>query len=492
MASELKNPFDDLGRYGIESNRLAKNRVSAPKTRPGSGPRMTPKTENKPLLQPENPAAPKERPAGESGLPEQIELEPVGPENAPYQPYGDIGPFGPRWEGSNPLFRNPFSDGTPRKPKTQAPTTQKILSPFVVKKESARDAVAIIVTAVVAVLWFLVKLPPLTLRLPPLYGAVVFICLIYFIVSFIIHGFDFKFSYKQDYWKFLFRHCKVMLVVVIIALAALVIALFSSWPLLRHAALAELMPLTVAEEPAAPAVPAVDEAAALGAGGALLAAEPDLTGLKIGGGDLCRTADGPAWVLYLEPAAGQKRDVDACITVDAVTGQAAVQPLPAPLTFVKPGYQMDRPLWFRHPAWVLGDPVFELDDSGRAFWVMPRLRNGVGLLSGAEVTGVLVLDAVTGEETLYAPDQVPGWVDHVYPADLLEKEYNFYGLYARGYRPPENKDEAVTRLRDPQPAILDDGLCLRAEIWDNGEEPAQVGVLTADLRTGAGLVSPVT
>ena len=101
-------------------------------------------------------------------------------------------------------------------------------------------------------------------------------------------------------------------------------------------------------------------------------------------------------------------------------------------------------------------------------------------------------ESVTGEETLYAPDQVPGWVDHVYPAELLEKEYNFYGLYARGYRPPENKDEAVTRLRDPQPAILDDGLCLRAEIWDNGEEPAQVGVLTADLRTGAGLVSPVT
>lgn len=45
----------------------------------------------------------------------------------------------------------------------------------------------------------------------------------------------------------------------------------------------------------------------------------------------------------------------------------------------------------------------------------------------------MLVNAVTGECTYYDAADVPAWVDHVYPAELIEQQYNYHGAYINGF-----------------------------------------------------------
>jgi hypothetical protein len=82
---------------------------------------------------------------------------------------------------------------------------------------------------------------------------------------------------------------------------------------------------------------------------------------------------------------------------------------------------------------MLGTPVFEIDDSGNPYWVVAIQEHRVGLFGGLDVKGVLIVDAITGDITEYSVDEVPNYIDNVYPSDILIDLYNYYGMYQGGF-----------------------------------------------------------
>ena len=44
------------------------------------------------------------------------------------------------------------------------------------------------------------------------------------------------------------------------------------------------------------------------------------------------------------------------------------------------------------------------------------------------------MNAVTGESQYY--EEVPNWVDHVYDANLIMEQYDYYGMYHNGLSTP--------------------------------------------------------
>ena len=75
---------------------------------------------------------------------------------------------------------------------------------------------------------------------------------------------------------------------------------------------------------------------------------------------------------------------------------------------------------------------FEIDDNFNPYWVMPYYRNTIGW-SAAEVKGVLIVDAQTGEIKDYGLEDVPEWVDRVYPIEFIETQLDNWGKYLNGY-----------------------------------------------------------
>ena len=49
------------------------------------------------------------------------------------------------------------------------------------------------------------------------------------------------------------------------------------------------------------------------------------------------------------------------------------------------------------------------------------------------ISRVVMVDATTGETQDLAIEDVPQWVDHAYPTDLLLEQYNWSGKYKDGW-----------------------------------------------------------
>ena len=94
---------------------------------------------------------------------------------------------------------------------------------------------------------------------------------------------------------------------------------------------------------------------------------------------------------------------------------------------------IDRHVQLKYPFYMFDQFAFEIDDDGKPWWICPVQDRTIGLFGGKTIQRVVMCDATTGECTDLSVDEVPQWVDRVYPADLLVEQYNWYGAYKDGW-----------------------------------------------------------
>ena len=70
---------------------------------------------------------------------------------------------------------------------------------------------------------------------------------------------------------------------------------------------------------------------------------------------------------------------------------------------------------------------------GIPWWICPVQSRTIGLFGGTTIQRVVMVDATTGETQDLAIEDVPQWVDHAYPTDLLLEQYNWSGKYKDGW-----------------------------------------------------------
>ena len=80
----------------------------------------------------------------------------------------------------------------------------------------------------------------------------------------------------------------------------------------------------------------------------------------------------------------------------------------------------------------LTEYTFEIDDSGKPFWVVTTYKNTT-FWNNPEATGVVVVDAQNGETEFYGLDDIPAWVDIVQPKDFIEAQLDNWGIYVHGF-----------------------------------------------------------
>lgn len=103
------------------------------------------------------------------------------------------------------------------------------------------------------------------------------------------------------------------------------------------------------------------------------------------------------------------------------------------------GEYLERVLRFRYPTYIFGEISFEIDETGRPFWVVEHIKKTVGLLSGDDVQGIILVDAESGKSQYFKSEEIKeansevAWIDQAYDADLLIKQYNYFGTYNGGF-----------------------------------------------------------
>ncbi len=141
----------------------------------------------------------------------------------------------------------------------------------------------------------------------------------------------------------------------------------------------------------------------------------------------------------------------AYIIVDMTTKQSEIVRLDEGMKY-SPAEHFNRYLLrhlrFEYPTYLMGEPTFEIDESGHPYWIVPILDKTIGLFGGTDVIGAIVVDSVTGESEIVSTDlngetKLPTenfvtddnwqWIDRVYSANILDAQYNYYGKLSNGF-----------------------------------------------------------
>ena len=88
----------------------------------------------------------------------------------------------------------------------------------------------------------------------------------------------------------------------------------------------------------------------------------------------------------------------------------------------------------------LTDYSFEIDDNGIPFWIVTKFDKKIGF-SGDNATGVIALNAQTGEIKNYSIVNAPKWIDRIQPISQIENQLNDWGELVHGYWNFSNSDK---------------------------------------------------
>lgn len=144
---------------------------------------------------------------------------------------------------------------------------------------------------------------------------------------------------------------------------------------------------------------------------------------------------------------------------------------------------LERALYFKGYMFQgLTDYTFEIDDKGTPYWVVTIFKKTIGF-SGEDATGVVTMNAQTGEVQDYTISNTPSWIDRIQPAEFIEKQLNDWGEYVKGYWNFSNEN----KLKITAPATLvygdDNKAYWYTGLTSIGSDEATVGFVLVDSRT---------
>lgn len=175
------------------------------------------------------------------------------------------------------------------------------------------------------------------------------------------------------------------------------------------------------------------------------------------------------------------------ILVDMVTQDAELVNVESGLRYLPSSYfshDLKRHLRWNYPTAIFLEPTLELDEEGHPFWLAPVIKHKIGLFGGQEVVGAISVDATTGEFSDYLVEEVPSWLDNVYPANLLVAQYDNYGSYQDGFWNSVFSQKGVRVTTEGYNYIpLEDDNWLYTGVTSVASDESNIGFIFANKRT---------
>ena len=352
-------------------------------------------------------------------------------------------PFSFDFGGFDPSAFGGFSGGDasqPQRPKRERTPRKAIGNAF------TRTLINLGVTLLFGLGYFYFELPALNFHAEEFYVFVFLLCAVYCVCAVLTSGFQGE--GVKGYFGFVKKQCTIPFLVLVALIAAIIIGGLTSWVVIRAGSYSKLLSIkdgdfaSEVEEISYNQIPMLDEDSAARLGSRKLGELADMvsqfeilpsyTQINYQGRPVRVTslAYGDLVKWFTNRSAG----LPAYLIIDMVTQEAEVVRLDEGMKYTTAehfGRYLPRHLRFHYPTYMFADPVFEINEEGEPYWVCPRMVKTIGLFGGTDIQGAVLVNAVTGESQYY--EEVPNWVDHVYDANLIMEQYDYYGMYHNGF-----------------------------------------------------------
>ncbi len=128
------------------------------------------------------------------------------------------------------------------------------------------------------------------------------------------------------------------------------------------------------------------------------------------------------------------------------------------------------------------DYTFEIDDKGMPFWVVSLYDKKVGF-GGSDVTGVITVDAMSGDIKEYSIEDAPIWLDRIQPKNFVQRQLDDWGEFVNGWWNPSNEEKLTTTNGMSLVYDQNDRSYWYTGLTSVGSDQGTVGFLLVDTRT---------
>ncbi len=366
-----------------------------------------------------------------------------------------------------------------------------------VGSKSKRIAINLLVTLLVGAVYFYLELPAINLHAEEFYGFVLLLCAVYCVCALITSGFQGEGA--KGYFSFVKKQCTIPFFLVVGLMIVAVVGGVSSWVVFRAGSYQKLLTVESGDFTAEIAevsydrIPMLDKDSAEKLGDRKLGELSDMvsqfevaedyTQINYHGRPVrvtpLRYGDLIKW--FNNRSAG----LPAYLIIDMVDQSVDVVRLEEGMKYTTAEHfsrNLYRHLRFHYPTFMFEEPVFEIDEDGTPYWVCAKKEKTIGLFGGTDNNGAVLVNAITGESE-YLPEP-PEWVDHVYSAELIIEQYDYYGMYHNGFINSILGQRDVTVTTEGYNYIAEgDDVYLYTGVTSVGGDESNVGFLLSNQRT---------
>ena len=313
-----------------------------------------------------------------------------------------------------------------------------------------RICINILITLVAAAIYFYIALPPINMQSGEFWTFLLLILVFFSVLTLLSRRNVQESAASKSLFSFLWKNIRIPIILMGICLVICLIGSILSAVIFNTKAYSSLITLqesNFAEDVAEISydqIPMLDEVSAntlaarkLGELSDLVSQfEVDASSAQI------NYQNAPVRVTYLNYGDffkwfnNRSEGIPAYIVTDMVTQEVSVVRLEEGMKYTPSepfNRNIDRYLRFKYPFTMFSDVNFEIDEEGTPYWVASVMKKTIGLFGGANITGAVLVNAVTGECTYCDAGDIPTWVDRVFTASLIIEQYDYYGKYKNGF-----------------------------------------------------------
>lgn len=367
-----------------------------------------------------------------------------------------------------------------------------------IKNRFIRILVNLAVTALVGFVYFYINLPALSLFATEFYSFAGLLCVVYILCSLVTSGHGLR-GGLREYVSHVKEQCIVPGLIILLLLVVFAIGSVSSWAIFRANSYKNLLTVEPGDftadvtEISFDKIPMLDAQSAMRLGDRKLGELADMVSQFEVADDYTQINfnNRPVRVtplLYgdvIKWFNNRSEGLPAYLIIDMVSQNVEVVRLSEGMKYSPSEYfgrNLKRHLRFNYPTYLFAEPTFEIDEDGAPYWICPRIVKRVGLFGGDDVKGAVMINAITGAHEYV--EEVSTWVDRVYPAELITKQYDYYGYYRNGFFNSilGQKDVTVTTSGYNYIALGDD-VFMYTGITSVGGDQSNIGFILSNQRT---------
>lgn len=374
-------------------------------------------------------------------------------------------------------------------------------------------AALVVLVLAAAGLYYYIVLPPINIHAPGFWWFVIFVLGVAAICS-LIFGLEelgrrekytkkgrrqsYEFKYKSDFAKYL---SKTLIAAVAVCILIFIIGSILSSELVNAKKYQQLMTVeqrTFAEdikEVSYDKIPILDKESATNIGNRVMGTMVDMVSqfevsdryTQINYNNKPVRVSPLTYGSIIKWFTNKGKGIPGYIRIDMTTQQAECVRLEEGIKYSTGdhfGRNIYRHLRFAYPTYMFDDIYFEIDENGTPYWICPVKKYNIGLFGGVTIGRVVLCNAVTGELTDCAVDEVPEWIDKVYSAEMLIGLYDYHGTLKHGYFNSVLGQKDCLRTTDGYNYVaLNDDVWVYTGITSVGQDESNVGFVLMNQRT---------